>query len=202
MNRLVKSFWLFAVFALVPTVAQAHLVNSGLGPFYDGMLHLLLSPGDLLGLLAAALLAGLRGPRASRLTVIVMPAAWLLFGLVGLNMPASLQLPGLSVLSLVVLGALVALDPKRLPEGAVAALAGLFGALHGLLNGSALAAIGAGAVSLFGIVTTVIVLALIIASLVIPLQRAWMRIAVRVAGSWVTAVGILMFGWLMQGTTA
>lgn len=202
MNRLVKSFWLFAVFALVPTVAQAHLVNSGLGPFYDGMLHLLLSPGDLLGLLAAALLAGLRGPRASRLTVIVMPAAWLLFGLVGLNMPASLQLPGLSVLSLVVLGALVALDPKRLPEGAVAALAGLFGALHGLLNGSALAAIGAGAVSLFGIVTTVFVLALIIASLVIPLQRAWMRIAVRVAGSWVTAVGILMFGWLMQGTTA
>ena len=199
MNRLVKSFWLFAVFALVPTVAHAHLVNSGLGPFYDGMLHLLLSPGDLLGLLAAALLAGLQGPRASRLTVIVMPAAWLLSGLVGLNMPASLQLPGLSVLSFAILGALVALDSKRLPEWAVAALAGLFGALHGLLNGSALAAIGAGTVSLLGIVTTVFVLTLIVASLVIPLQRAWTRIAVRVAGSWVAAVGMLMFGWLVRG---
>ena len=199
MNRLTKSFWLFAVFALLPTVAHAHLVNSGLGPFYDGMLHLLLSPGDLLGLLAAALLAGLRGPRASRLTVIVMPAAWLLSGLVGLNMPASLQLPGLSVLSFVILGVLVALDPKRLPEWAVAALAGLFGALHGLLNGSALAAIGAGTVSLLGIVTTVFVLALIVASLIVPLRRAWMRIAVRVAGSWVAAVGMLMFGWLVRG---
>lgn len=199
MNRLVKSFWLFAVFALLPTVAHAHLVNSGLGPFYDGMLHLMLSPGDLLGLLAAALLAGLQGPRASRLTVIVMPAAWLLSGLVGLNMPASLQLPGLSVLSFAILGALVALDSKRLPEWAVAALAGLFGALHGLLNGSALAAIGAGTVSLLGIVTTVFVLTLIVASLVIPLQRAWTRIAVRVAGSWVAAVGMLMFGWLVRG---
>jgi len=198
-NRLVKSFWLFAVFALLPTVAHAHLVNSGLGPFYDGMLHLMLSPGDLLGLLAAALLAGLQGPRASRLTVIVMPAAWLLSGLVGLNMPASLQLPGLSVLSFAILGALVALDSKRLPEWAVAALAGLFGALHGLLNGSALAAIGAGTVSLLGIVTTVFVLTLIVASLVIPLQRAWTRIAVRVAGSWVAAVGMLMFGWLVRG---
>lgn len=199
MNSRAWSIRLFAVLALVPGVAHAHLVNSGLGPFYDGTLHLLLSPGDLLGLLAAALLAGLRGPRASRQTVIVMPAAWLLSGLVGLNMPASLQLPGLSVLSFAILGALVALDSKRLPEWAVAALAGLFGALHGLLNGSALAAIGAGTVSLLGIVTTVFVLTLIVASLVIPLQRAWTRIAVRVAGSWVAAVGVLMFGWLVRG---
>lgn len=200
MNSRAWSIRLFAVLALVPTVAHAHLVNSGLGPFYDGMLHLLLSPGDLLGLLAAALLAGLRGPRASRLTVLVMPAAWLLFGLIGLNLSTSPQLAGLSVLSFVILGALVAFDPKRLPEWAVAALAGSFGALHGLLNGSALAAIGAGVVSLFGIVATVFVLALVVASLVVPLQRAWMRIAVRVAGSWVTAVGILMLGWLSQGT--
>ena len=32
-----------------PGAAQAHLVNSGLGPFYDGALHLLLSPADMLG---------------------------------------------------------------------------------------------------------------------------------------------------------
>ena len=200
MNPRTWSVRLFVVLALLPTVAHAHLVNSGLGPFYDGMLHLLLSPGDLLGLLAAALLAGLRGPRASRLTVLVLPLAWMLFGLIGLNLSTSLQLNFLSVLSFVILGALVALDPKRLPEWAVALLAGLFGALHGLLNGSALAAIGAGVVSLFGIVATVFVVTLIVASLVVPLQRAWMRITVRVAGSWVTAVGILMLGWLLQST--
>lgn len=50
-----------------PSNATAHLVTTGFGPFYDGAMHLLLSPGDLLGLTAAALLAGLNGTRASRL---------------------------------------------------------------------------------------------------------------------------------------
>ena len=34
---------------------------------------------------------------------------------------------------------------------------------------------------------------------VVPLRAFWARIAVRVAGSWVVAVGILMLGWLSYG---
>jgi hypothetical protein len=36
---------------------------------------------------------------------------------------------------------------------------------------------------------------------VVSLRAAWTRIAVRVAGSWVAAVGMLMFGWLVRGTS-
>jgi hypothetical protein len=79
-----------------PGVAKAHLINSGLGPFYDGVLHLLLSPADLLG---------------------------------------------------------------------------------------------------------VVVLALLLSAAVVPLHTEWGRIAVRVVGSWVAAVGLLMFGWLLQGAS-
>ena len=68
----------------LPIPAYAHLVNSGLGPFYDGVLHLLQSPGDLLGLLALALLAGMRGTTAARAVVIALPITWLLAGLIGL----------------------------------------------------------------------------------------------------------------------
>lgn len=185
----------------MPSVALAHLVNSGLGPFYDGALHLLLSPGDLLGLVAAALLAGLCGSRAGRLTVIALPAAWLLSGLIGLNLPVTLDLPWLSVLSLVILGVLVAADLK-LPPIAIAALGGLYGVLHGLLNGSALAAIGAGPLSLFGIVATVVMVVLLVSAAVIPLKAAWTRVAVRVAGSWVVAVGMLMVGWFIRGAAS
>lgn len=184
----------------MPSVALAHLVNSGLGPFYDGALHLMLSPGDLLGLVAAALLAGLCGPRAGRLTVIALPAAWLLSGLIGLNLPIMLDLPWLSVLSLVILGVLVAADLK-LPPTAIAALGGLYGVLHGLLNGSALAAIGTGPLSLFGIVATVVIVVLLVSAAVVPLKAAWTRVAVRVAGSWVVAVGMLMVGWFIRGTS-
>lgn len=81
----------------------------------------------------------------------------------------------------------------------LASLAGLFGALHGLFNGSALAAIGAGPMALAGIAVTVLVIALLISAFVVSLRAAWTRIAVRVAGSWVAAVGMLMFGWLTRG---
>src|SRR5271166_683216 len=41
--------------------AQAHLNSTGMGPFYDGLMHFLTSPEDLVPVLALALLAGLRG---------------------------------------------------------------------------------------------------------------------------------------------
>jgi hydrogenase/urease accessory protein HupE len=183
---------------LVSGSAQAHLVNSGLGPYYDGALHLLLSPLDLLGLVAAALLAGLRGAGAARLTVIALPASWLLAGLIGMHLPVTLDLDWLSVLSFMMLGVLVAAD-ARLPPIIVASLGGLYGMLHGLLNGSALAAMGAAPSSLFGIVLMVLLLALLTAAAVVPAEKLWARVGVRVVGSWVVAVGILMLGWFAQG---
>lgn len=182
-----------------PSVALAHLVNSGLGPFYDGALHLLLSPGDLLGLVAVSLLAGLRGARAGRLTVIALPTTWFVAGLIGLNLPGTQDLQWLSVLTFMLLGALVAADLKMTPP-MVAVLAGLYGLLHGLLNGTALAAVGAGPLSLAGITVAVLTIAVLASAAVVPLHAAWTRIAVRVAGSWIAAVGMLMLGWLAQGS--
>ncbi len=199
MKRMRYLFIIILALFSMPSMALAHLVNSGLGPFYDGALHLLLSPDDLLGLLAASLLAGLCGARAGRLTITVLPAAWFLSGLIGLNLPVTLELPWLSVLSFALLGVIVAIDPKLHPVMA-ASLAGVFGIIHGLLNGSALAAIGAGPLSLFGIALTVLIIALLVSAAVVSLRPAWTRIAVRVAGSWVAAVGMLMFGWMVRGT--
>lgn len=199
--RRVRNICLIVIAQVItPSVALAHLVTSGLGPFYDGLLHLLISPGDLLGLVAATLLAGLSGARAGRLTVSVLPVAWFAFGLLGLYLPITIDLPWLSVLSLIILGMFVAMDPK-LPPIAVASMAGFYGALHGLLNGSALGVIGAGPLSLFGITAAVLILALFVSAAVVSLRAAWTRIAVRVAGSWVAAVGMLMFGWLVRGTS-
>lgn len=189
--------WSAATLLCIPSVAFAHLVNSGLGPIYDGALHLLLSPGDLLGLVAFAMLSGLRGAKAGRLTVVGMTVAWLLAGLIGLRMPAVPPMPLLLVVSLVVPGAMVAFDVK-LPPVFIALLAALFGLLHGLQNGAALSATGAGTAALSGIVMTVLLTSLLISAAIVPIEAAWSRIAVRVLGSWVAAVGILMFGWMAR----
>ena len=187
-----------AVLLAVPPTAQAHLVNSGLGPFYDGALHLLLSPGDLLGLVAASLLAGLRGAKAGRLTVMALTMSWLCAGMIGMRFPIDLDLSWLSILSFLVLGALVAFD-ARLSPVAVSSLGALYGALHGALNGSALAVMGANLSGLLGVVLAVMVIALLTAAAVVPMRALWARVAVRVAGSWVVAVGMLMLGWSARG---
>jgi hydrogenase/urease accessory protein HupE len=197
--RLVRRVCILATALIAaPSLALAHMMTTGLGPVYDGALHLLISPGDLLGLVAITLLAGLRGARAGRLTVITLTVVWFAGGLAGLSLTTPVDLPGVSVLSFVILGVLVAVDPK-LPPVAVAILAGLYGALHGVLNGSALGVIKAGPLALVGIVITVLIIALLITASVVSLRPSWTRIVVRVAGSWVAAVGMLMFGWLVRG---
>jgi len=35
--------------------------------------------------------------------------------------------------------------------------------------------------------------------MVVSLRPAWSRIAVRVAGSWLAAIGLLMIGWSLRG---
>ena len=185
---------------LWPSISQAHLVTTGLGPFYDGISHFTMSPDDLLSALALALLAGLSGARAGRNVLFLLPPIWLLGGLFGLRMEQEVSLPLFSILSFLVTGALVALD-RRLPLLLISALTCCFGFLHGFLNGSAMAQAGGGFLALFGISVAVFLLVALVAALVVSLKAQWARITVRVAGSWITAIGLLMLGWTFRGVS-
>jgi len=182
---------------LLPAAAHAHLVTTGFGPFYDGVSHLLLTPEDALPALALALLAGLRGARAGRLALFALPGAWLACGLVGLAFPTTSPTGTLTTVSFLALGGLVAAD-ARLPPGWVVGIALVLGALHGYLNGSAMAEAKLGILGLAGIVATLFVVVALAAALVVALRVPWTRIAVRVAGSWIAAAGLLLLGWSLR----
>ena len=99
--------------------AYAHLANTGFGPFYDGMYHLVLAPEDLLPVIALALLAGLRGPLTSRWVLFSLSFLWVMAGAGGLPSGSEVATPVLAAGSLIVLGALVAADlklPLELPR--------------------------------------------------------------------------------------
>ena len=81
--------WLLIVLVAVgaiPQTAQAHLVNTGFGPFYDGITHLFVSPADLITVLAIAMFAGLRGLAPARYTMFVLTGAWMLGAFVSLRL--------------------------------------------------------------------------------------------------------------------
>jgi hydrogenase/urease accessory protein HupE len=182
---------------LLPTAAHGHLVNTGFGSFYDGVSHFLLTPEDALPALALALLAGLRGARAGRLALFALPGAWLACGLAGLAWPSPSPPGMLTTVSFLALGGLVAAD-ARLPPGWVVGVALVLGSLHGYLNGSAMAQAKLGPLGLAGIVAAVFVVVALAAALVVALRAPWSRIAVRVAGSWIAAAGLLLLGWTLR----
>jgi len=185
--------------ASCPSRAAAHLVTTGLGPLYDGFLHFALTPEDLVPVLALALLAGLRGVTHGRRALFVLPAAWLLGGVIGLTVQGGVS-PSWTALSFVLLGGLVASD-ARLSFGATTLLAALLGLGHGYLNGSTLAQPWLGAVGLLGVVAAVFTLVALAASFVVPLRAVWARVVVRVAGSWIAAIGLLLIGWAFRSGT-
>jgi urease accessory protein len=181
---------------LIPDAALAHLVTTGMGPVYDGVGHLLLTPEDLIPVIAVALYAGLRGKTSGRRALFFFPLAWMIGGFAGLLAP-SIPISPMPMLSFLLLGALVAAD-LRLPDNIITALVIAVGIIHGFFNGIAMKG-GPEVTGLLGITFTLFVLVAIATAIVTSLQAAWTRVLVRVTGSWITAVGLLMLGWLVRG---
>lgn len=200
MKRVFGTALAAACLLLAPVSARAHLVTTGIGPIYDGIAHLFVSFEDLLPVIAIALLAGLNGPRAGRQMLFTLPLVWLLGGAAGALVPTTALQVGPAALSLLVIGAMIAAD-FRLAPTAVTALALALGLVHGWQNGAALAAAGLKATGLVGTSAAVFVVAALVAALVVALRRPWTRIAVRVAGSWLGAIGLLLRGWTLSGRT-
>ncbi len=196
--RRTSAFRVIVAFAAtVPGPAQAHLVETGFGAFYDGIAHLAVTPADLLVVVALALLAGQRGTRAARFAVFALPVAWFAGGVIGARWPSAPALPLLTTLTFAVAGALVALNAKVRDVG-VAALGIAAGLLHGLVNGATMALAGATGLVLGGAVSAIFCLTAIVSAEVTALPAGWSRIVVRVGGSWIAAAGLLMLGWLAR----
>jgi urease accessory protein len=191
--RLPMLLAILAAMSLFPARAEAHLNSTGLGPVYDGLMHFLLSPEDVLPVLALAFFAGQRGAAHGRRVLFILPGAWLLGGFLGLAMTAA-HGTTLTFISFLLLGGLLAAD-ARISIPAITVLTSLIGLFHGYLNGAGMGRATDGALALLGLVFAVFVLVALAASFVVSMRHPWARITVRVAGSWIAASGLLMLGW-------
>ncbi len=182
--------------ALAPSAAEAHLVTTGLGPVYDGVAHLALSPEDYVPIVGAALLAGLRGKDHARLALLLLPFVWFVGGVLGL-LPGAFAFVAPSWLPFLTVGLLVATDLK-LPVVATGVVIGAVGLVLGYPNGLAMAETGQGLRGVAGSTAAVFVLVTLVAALAAGTTIAWVRIAWRVLGSWIAASGLLLLGWALR----
>jgi urease accessory protein len=187
------------VLVVCPASAEAHLNATGMGPVYDGMTHFLMSPEDLVPVLALALLAGMRGAAYGRRALFLLPAAWLVGGLAGLREPATNGGAVVSALWFLLLGGLVAAD-VQFPVVIATFLAVLLGLDKGYLNGAGMGRPETAVIALMGLTSAVFVMIALSSAFVLTLHAQWTRVAVRVAGSWIVATGLLMLGWAFRAT--
>lgn len=185
--------------ALAPATAEAHLVQSGMGPVYDGISHFGLSPEDFLPVIGLAFLAGLRGPRQARWTMAALTAAWLAGGALSLG-GLTLQpiiLPALTATLFLVVGGLLAANAE-VPPHLCAGLATVLGIVRGAADMAGVSTSPSHVLALIGMSMSVFAAFALAASVTLPLQRLWMIVAARVSGSWLAALGLLFAGWILR----
>jgi len=175
----------------------AHLVQTGLGSFADGAARLVLIPSDLLLVSGLSVLAVQQGTDSAARLRLALPLTWLLGGILGLQLLPELSTPWLNTIAFSLVGLLVAFQVPlgRRVHTTLVLWAGLW---FGLVNGSALAFHEGAVLALLGGVVAVVALTGLLTVALAPPHPAWLRIGLRVAGSWIAASGLLMVGWLIK----
>jgi urease accessory protein len=182
------------VLAWLPLSATAHSLSDRYGDFLGALLHPLTSLDHGLALLATGLIAGQQISATRRLMLAVLIGALVLgaaLGMFGMLGAIASVLSTINLWSVLVLGVLVALA-MPLPLVLGAALAAVVGLSHGGENGLDLGMPAAAALAGVGLAGAVAVAPGLF--LVPRLPVGWLRVAVRVAGSWIAAIGLIMLG--------
>jgi urease accessory protein len=179
---------------LIAPPANAHGAFPGGGGFYAGAVHPVVSVDHLMTLLAIGLLLSQRGLRAGLLLLMAGIAAGLALPFAGVTFPA-VAMPMLAIL--IVAGGSIAIA-QYLPV-AVSLLLSLTGGLCvGLMTDvpldTPLTAATAGA----GVIVAGFLIAAYAMAIGTVLRSRWQGIPLRVVGSWIVAIGLMMMAFLLR----
>jgi urease accessory protein len=177
---------------LSPLPAFAHPMQ-GVGDFYAGMLHPVITIETVLSLIALSLLAGQQRREAAIHLLAAFPAALIVGALLASLRDAPSSLGIVQLILTAGFGILVAFA-RPVPSWLLVALGAVLGVTAGWANAAELV----GQVSRLRFIAGLAVVGLLLLvygnGLVRNLKREWTQIAVRVVGSWIAAVSILVLG--------
>ena len=194
-----RRFWRVAALALLFCIcagpAQAHAPSATVGDFYAGLLHPLTALEHILAFIALGLLGGRQGQRAQPV-VLIFSAALLSGALLALILPALPLVDLINLASAVLLGLLVA-AALSMPLPLLYTIASILGLTHGFANGDAIVPplkpwLYLPGVALSGLL--VVAYGFVATDFAQRRNAGWMSIALRVIGSWIAAIGILVLG--------
>jgi urease accessory protein len=186
-----------AVFALAPR-AEAHTSIQGMGEFGSGLLHPATTPSHMLLLLALSLWAGQHWFKGLKLPFLTFVAASALGLILSTPRWISEVYPPLLIGIACVIAALVAMH-KPLPSIVAAVIYGIAGVAIGLdsgvENGSTIAIVKTLAGTWISLMLILFDLAFYISR---GSQKKFIQIGIRVLGSWIIAISLLMLAFALR----
>ena len=201
MNTKNKSWrrWLPVGLVLVlPATAGAHTVTSGVGDFFDGVLHPITTPAHLLVLLGLGLVAGQHPPLNLKVPLAVfIPVSAIALLMTTTGMVKTVYPPILIGLAQIA-GLLVALEkpPSALVGGIFFAIAALALGLDSAVETGTDVQI---AKTLLGTWTGLVLVVADIAFYISLFTKwKWQKIGIRVAGSWITAASFMILAFALR----
>ena len=182
----------------LPASAQAHSAAAGVGDFWNGALHPVTTPTHVLILLGLGMLCGRQIPLRLKMPVLV----FILVSAVSLALTATgwfaVVYPPILIAVVLALGVMLALDwdpPQSVLVAIFASTALVLGMDSTVENGSPSII----AKTLLG---TWMSLAVLVVDVPIYIslghELRWLRIAIRIAGSWITAVALMMLAFYFR----
>lgn len=179
---------------LFATSAYAHAVMPGSNDFIAGLFHPLTALEDALPFFVLGLATGQNGLRRCEFVFWLFPMTISLGAVVALRLPGVPGINLINIISIVILGLTVAVA-KSLPIPILAGLVTLFGVSHGYANGLQVSDQIKPLLFISGVAFAALILVAygtVTADFLLRRKVAWLQIAVRVAGSWSAAIGLLV----------
>ena len=176
---------------LLPELALAHMPVKGMNNFYNGFLHPLFIPAQVLVLLALGFLLGQQKPRDVQPAITVFLLA-LVTGLVGNSFvpPAD---TGILLLIVAALTGLLVIIARPLPVSACVVMSLLAGVLLGLDSSQQDLSMKQKTVAFMGSGISIYLLLLYATGFAeFFSKKYWQKIAIRILGSWITASALLV----------
>jgi hydrogenase/urease accessory protein HupE len=175
----------------LPIVVEAHTISKTVGDFYGGIMHTLLVMAHVFPLIALSIIAGQQGPVLARRGLGAFLTALFAGAVTAFYTGPIVAVFYVNMISFIVLGILAALS-LRLPRWFFYCIIIFFGFTHGFQNGMELTDVQSPTLFLTGLLAGGLILFSIFAALTVSIKKEWFQIALRVIGSWVAAMGLML----------
>lgn len=201
MTRRTTRFWFGAALALLPLPAAAHTTIEGIDAVYGGLLHPYFVPGHILAMVALSLVIGGTDWRQWRMASVV----WLASLLGGLGVGAAGVTPfhpAIVLLCLAMLCGVGAALARQAGPALVAAVTAVIGVTIGVDSVPEDLSAGVPWQVLGATLLGAGVFPIYVGALFIRFRRDWLKLGMRVAGSWVIAVSAMVLALTIVQSTS